>query len=102
MLVRLERGADRRYGESGDSGGANDQEHSMMRVEEHLVLALGEGALALWGRFPHDVQRLLFEQVVMLQGESARPKLASLLHHYHPRTAPTSMRDIPEPDSLGG
>lgn len=74
----------------------------MMRTEEHLVLALGEGALSLWGRFPHDVQRLLFEQVVTLHGESARPKLASLLHHHHPRTGLSSMRDVPEPDSLGG
>ena len=59
--------------------------------------------MALWARLPRDLQQLLFEQVVATRGEQTRPALAKLLHDVHPRTsdAPT-LREVPEPDSLGG
>lgn len=75
-----------------------------MTTEEQLVRALGEAALALWARLPHNLQQLLFEQVVAIRGEPMRHELATFLRDHHPRTsdAPAETREVPEPDSLGG
>ena len=77
--------------------------YDVINAEEQLVRAVGEAAVALWARLPRDLQQLLFEQVVATRGEQTRPALAKLLHDIHPRTsdAPT-LREVPEPDSLGG
>ena len=73
------------------------------KTEEQLIRAVGEAAVALWARLPHDLQQLLVEQVVATRGEQMRHELAKLLHDNHSGTsdAPTP-REIPEPDSLGG
>jgi hypothetical protein len=75
-----------------------------MTTEEQLVRELGEAALALWPRLPHNLQQLLFEQVVAIRGEPMRHELATFLHDHRPRTldVPSETRDVPEPDSLGG
>lgn len=75
-----------------------------MMTEQQIVRALGEAALTLWSRLPHDFQRLLFEQAVSAHGESMRQELATFLHDHHPRTSGVlgKGRDVPEPDSLGG
>ncbi len=75
-----------------------------MTTEQQIVRALGEAALTLWARLPHDFQRLLFEQAVSTHGEPMRQELATFLHNHHPRTLDVlaKVRDVPEPDSLGG
>jgi hypothetical protein len=77
--------------------------NDVIKTEEQVVQALGEAAVALWARLPHDLQQLLFEQVVATHGEQIRHELAKLLHDNHPRTSDAATpREIPEPDSLGG
>jgi hypothetical protein len=75
-----------------------------MTSEEQLVQALGGTVLALWARLPHNLQQLLFEQVVATRGKPMRHELATFLHDHHPRTsdAPAETREVLEPDSLGG
>jgi hypothetical protein len=75
-----------------------------MVTEQQFVRALGEAALALWSRMPHDYQQMLFERAVSARGEPMRQELATFLHDRHPRTADALVRarDVPEPDSLGG
>jgi hypothetical protein len=46
----------------------------------------GKAALALWSKFPRDVQENLFKTAVAEQ-VVARTPLASYLHHHHPKTA---------------
>ncbi len=69
-----------------------------------LMAALGHGAAAIWGRLPTEVQHELFEAAVRSAGENTREPLAIFLHKQHPRTADGArlVREIPEPDSLGG
>ena len=73
-------------------------------TDRETVLALGQAALVLWPRLPHDWQQALFEQVVTIRGESARHDLATFLHSHHPKTfdATAQTRNVPTPDSLGG
>jgi hypothetical protein len=72
-------------------------------TSEQLSRALGEAVVSIWNRLPHDVQRRLFEQAIISQGERTRPRLAIFLHEKHARTsAAMKARAIPEPDSLGG
>jgi hypothetical protein len=62
------------------------------------------GRNSLPAHLPHNLQQLLFEQVVAIRGEPMRHELATFLHDQHPRTSdpPTETREVPEPDSLGG
>ena len=73
-------------------------------ASEQLMAALGHGTAAVWGRLPTDVQQELFEAAVKSAGEHSRESLAIFLHKQHPRTADRAklVRDMPEPDSLGG
>jgi hypothetical protein len=72
-------------------------------TSEHLSHALGEAAVRMWSRLPHDIQQHLFEEVIASRGEQIRPQLAVFLHEQHARTsAAIKARAIPEPDSLGG
>ncbi len=66
--------------------------------------ALGSAVVAIWGRLPVAVQHDLFEAAVRSCKGPAREELAVFLHRRHPRTADDlrRMRDVPEPDSLGG
>ena len=47
-----------------------------------------------------EVGQELFEAAVRLGGKTSREDLAIFLHHWHPRTS--DIREVPEPDSLGG
>jgi hypothetical protein len=58
----------------------------MVTIDEHCEALIGRTALALWGRFPRDVQELIFETA--LDGnDDLRHDLAVFLHERHPRTA---------------
>jgi hypothetical protein len=74
------------------------------KSEEALVLALGSAVAAVWGRLPHDIQQILFDEVVASSGEPLKQDLAIFLHNKHPRTSEglAKARQTPEPDSLGG
>jgi hypothetical protein len=61
-------------------------ERAMGRVDEHCETLIGRTALALWGRFPRDVQEMIFETAVEGR-EALRHDLAVFLHNHHPRTA---------------
>jgi hypothetical protein len=69
-----------------------------------LMAALGRAVAAVWGDLPKDVQRELFEAATRTSGSGAREELAKYLHQQHPRTfgGEQSLRQSPEPDSLGG
>lgn len=73
-------------------------------ASNELMAALGHGTAAVWGRLPTEVQHELFEAAVRSAGENTREQLAIFLHKQHPRTADSDrlIRDMPEPDSLGG
>lgn len=58
----------------------------MTSVDERCEALIGRSALALWSRFPRDVQEMLFEAAVS-GNESLRHDLAVFLHDRHPRTA---------------
>ncbi|CAN5918892.1 hypothetical protein BH11PSE3_BH11PSE3_40370 [soil metagenome] len=66
--------------------------------------ALGTAVSAIWGQLPAQVQHDLFEAAVRAAGEATREELAVFLHQRHPRTVDgwKKLRDVPEPDSLGG
>jgi hypothetical protein len=71
---------------------------------DQLTKALGRAVTAVWGELPADVQHDLFEAAVRSAGAGAREKLAVFLHRQHPRTSGGEgpLREVPEPDSLGG
>jgi hypothetical protein len=73
-------------------------------ASDELMAALGQGAAAVWGRLPTEVQHELFEAAVRSAGEGTREPLAIFLRKRHPRTTDSAklIREIPEPDSLGG
>jgi hypothetical protein len=69
-------------------------------TSDELATALGCAVAAVWGELPIEVQHDLFEAAVRLGGKTAREDLAIFLYHWHPRTS--DIREVPEPDSLGG
>ena len=69
-------------------------------TSHELVTVLGRAVAAVWSELPTEVQHDLFEAAVRLGGETVREDLAIFLHHWHPRTS--DIREVPEPDSLGG
>lgn len=73
-------------------------------TSDELVTSLGRAVAAVWGELPARVQHDLFEAAVRSAGEGARDKLAVFLHRQHPRTldGERPVRQVPEPDSLGG
>lgn len=73
-------------------------------TSDELVTSLGRAATAIWGDLPADLQHHLFEAAVRLTGEETRHELALFLHQQHPRTidGEQPVRQVPEPDSLGG
>jgi hypothetical protein len=73
-------------------------------TSDELVTALGQAVVALWGELPTQAQHDLFEAAVRSAPAPAREALAIFLHERHPRTSDSqqSIRDVPEPDSLGG
>ena len=70
-------------------------------TEEHLKHALGEAVVQIWSYLPPDVQHELFEEAITFGGEGMRHQLALFLHDHHVRTD-VRMRNMLEPDSLGG
>jgi hypothetical protein len=68
------------------------------------MTALGQAVAAVWAELPTEVQHDLFETAVRSAGEGAREQLAIFLHDRHPRTSDSDkpVREVPEPDSLGG
>ena len=66
--------------------------------------ALGAAVAAIWGQLPAAIQHDLFEAAVRSTGEFSRESLAVFLHGHHPRTVDgrIKLREVPEPDSLGG
>ncbi len=72
-------------------------------TDELLFHALGEAVGRIWSNLPPAVQKHIFEEAVMSQGEAMRQKLAVFLHDKHTRTLDSiKERAMPEPDSLGG
>ncbi len=72
-------------------------------TDERLFHALGEAIGRIWSNLPPAVQKQIFEEAVMSQGEAMRQKLAVFLHDKHTRTLDSvKERAMPEPDSLGG
>jgi len=72
-------------------------------TDERLFHALGEAVGRIWSNLPPAVQKHIFEEAVMSQGEAMRQKLAVFLHDKHTRTLDSiKERAMPEPDSLGG
>ena len=68
--------------------------------QDQLTRALGEAVVAMWGRLPSEIQHELFEHAV--HGDAMRQRLAVFLHDRHPRTSDHRLREVSEPDSLGG
>lgn len=72
-------------------------------TDQLLFHALGEAVGRIWSNLPPAVQKQIFEEAVMSQGEAMRQKLAVFLHDKHKRTLDSMKeRAMPEPDSLGG
>ena len=72
-------------------------------ADEQLFQALGEAVGRIWSNLPPALQKQIFEEAVMSQGEAMRQKLAVFLHDKHTRTLDSvKERAMPEPDSLGG
>ena len=69
-------------------------------TSDELATALGRAVAAVWDELPAEVQHELFAAAVILGGRTASEDLAVFLHHWHPRTS--DIREVPEPDSLGG
>jgi hypothetical protein len=70
---------------------------------DKLIKALGHAAAAVWADLPAGAQQHLFEAAVRSTGEGSREALAVFLHGQHPRTLDADkLRQVPEPDSLGG
>ena len=70
---------------------------------DKLIKALGHAAAAVWADLPAGAQHDLFEAAVRSTGEASREALAVFLHRQHPRTLDADkLRQVPEPDSLGG
>jgi len=70
-------------------------------VDEKCEALIGRTALALWFRFPRDVQEMLFETAVE-GNDDLRHRLAIFLHDRHPRTADSSRRDEGARPAVGG
>ena len=69
-------------------------------TQEQLMRALGAAVVTMWGRLPPDIQHDLFEEAA--GGDAMRQPLAVFLHGHHPRTSDLRLREMNEPDSLGG
>jgi hypothetical protein len=71
---------------------------------DELATALSEAVAAVWGKLPAELQQALFEAAVRSAGEGSRKKLATYLHDRHPRMSSSAklVREVPEPESLGG
>jgi len=68
------------------------------------MTALGRAVAVVWGELPAGIQHDLFAAAVRTSGEGTRDRLAVFLHRRHPRTSGDGqpVREVPEPDSLGG
>jgi hypothetical protein len=71
-------------------------------AEGVLTRALGEAVVQIWSYLPPEVQHNLFEEAITGRGERLRQDLALYLHEHHVRTTDVRIRNILEPDSLGG
>jgi hypothetical protein len=69
-----------------------NQEGKMTAIEVQRLL--GKATFQRWSELPRDVQELLFETAVPVDGE-VRRDMATVLHDHHPKTAhppkPTQM-----------
>jgi hypothetical protein len=84
-----------------DAGQSNIE--SSKHSEDKLSRALGHAVAQRWRNLPQDIQQLLFEAAVALEGEDIRQQLAIYLQGKDEHTVDTAQpRTMPEPDSLGG